>query len=329
MINLVSPLKYLYDKLNLRYTDDTKYNKLIKEYLKGDGAIKEYSNRIIFMCNGRLPHGGLTDRLCGILTTYYLAKKNNKPFFINWVSPFKLENYLEPNSYDWRIDDENINYDVKVSDLLVFSSFNPKLYWKRNVLSYLIFRKWLCQKGREKHVYTNFYFPKSRFPKLYNELFKPSELLLSEVNKHLIKLGSHYWSFSFRFCCLLGDFKDITRCTLDVESAQELINNNIKELKLLMAELPVGYKCLITSDSQIFLKNVASIDPRIYIVPGPISHIDVDNSTDHDWLKLFIDQNLIMKAEKVFLLKTGDMYKSRFAEFAALIGEKEFIYHIF
>ena len=329
-----NPLKYIYEKLNLKYCfDNAKYEELIKEYYgKHDDFPGKTDNSIIFMCDGKLYHGGLTDRLRGALTTYYLAKRLKRPFYINWTSPFKLENYLEPNSYDWRISPEQIDYDIRVSTPLVFHSYPPKRYWKRNILSSLIFVKWLANKKKTKHVYTNFHFPKNRFSELYKELFKPSNLLLEEINKHSAVLGEKYWSFSFRFCMLLGDFTDVTTVLpepLSPAKIEELINKNIKELQTWMKNLPEGYKCLVTSDSQLFLDKVAMVDSRIYIVPGKISHIDVDKSCDEAWLKTFVDQNLIMKADKVFLIKTDRMYKSGFAEYAALIGGREFIYHSF
>ena len=325
------PLRYLYNKLNLKHNDESKYNALIRKYHynRGDSIVKKAGNRVIFMCDGELYHGGLTDRIRGALTTYYLAKRFKMPFFINWISPFKLETYLEPNIYDWRISPEEIDYDIRISTPLVFHTFPPKRYWKRNLLSFYILLQWLAKKGKDKHVYTNFYFPKYRFPILYKELFRPSNILLEEINKHSVILGKNYWSFSFRFHKLLGDFNDVIGEPLSPKAAEELIYKNIKELKALIQDLPQCYKCLITSDSKIFLDKVASIDSRIYIIPGQISHIDVDKSSDNVWLKCFVDQNLIMNAEKVFLLRTGDMYKSGFAEFAALIGEKEFIYHSF
>ena len=331
MIDYIRPLRNLYNKLNLKHNDESKYNTLIKKYHHNReySIVKKTGDRIIFMCDGELHHGGLTDRMRGTLTTYYLAKRFKMPFFINWISPFKLETYLEPNIYDWRISPKEIDYDIRVSTPLVFDMFPPKRYWKNNLLNFLIFVKWLIKKGKDKHVYTNFYFPKYGFPALYKELFKPSNLLAEEINKHLVVLGKNYWSFSFRFHRLLGDFNDVIGEPLSSKAAEELIYKNIKELKTMIEGLPKGYKCFITSDSKIFLDKVASIDPRIYIVPGPISHIDVDKSSENVWLKCFVDQSLIMDAEKVFLLRTGDMYKSGFAEFAALIGEKEFIYHNF
>ena len=330
---MVSPLKYIYEKLNLKYCfDNAMYDELIKEYSKTDGITRKTDNFIIFMCDGKLYHGGLTDRLRGALTTYYLAKKLNRPFCINWTSPFELERYLEPNTYDWRISPEQIEYDIRVSTPLVFHIYPPERYWKRNIASFLIFVKWLTKRGKNKHVYTNFHFPRNRFSKLYKELFKPSKLLFEEINKHSAVLGEKYWSFSFRFCMLLGDFTDVATVVpepLSPAKREELIDKNIKELQTLMKNLPEGYKCLVTSDSQMFLDKVATIDSRIYIVPGQISHIDVDKSCDEAWLKVFVDQNLIMKADKVFLLKTDRMYKSGFAEYAALIGGKEFVYHCF
>lgn len=323
-------LEFFYHKLNLKYTYDEKlYDKLIMEYHKKKSFSKP-ADRIIFMCDGKLYHGGLTDRLRGILTTFYIAKKLKKQFFINWYYPFPLDNYLIPKYYDWRIEPNRINYDERSSFPLVFNEYPPQEYKIRNYFSYLLFVKWLFKKRKDKHVYTNFYYPKKKFPLLYDELFKPTPFLSSQINFHLRILGKHYWSFSFRFQNLLGDFNDIINGEpLDSIEAEELINKNIQEFKSIIRDLPKGYKCFITSDSQIFLNKIKKIDHRIYIVSGQIFHIDLGKGTKEGWLKLFIDQNLIMRAEKVYLLKTGKMYKSGFAEFAALIGGTEYIYHPF
>lgn len=47
------------------------------------------------------------------------------------------------------------------------------------------------------------------------------------------------------------------------------------------------------------------------------------------WLNTFLNVYLIMNAEKIYLLKTDDMYQSGFPELASIIGRKEFVVHNF
>ena len=54
------------------------------------------------MVDGKIRHGGLADRLYGILCTYSYCKSCGIDFKLYFVSPFNLSLLLQPNSYDWR-----------------------------------------------------------------------------------------------------------------------------------------------------------------------------------------------------------------------------------
>lgn len=306
-------------------------DEFIKRYYKSH-SINTIKEGVIFMCDGRKYHGGLTDRLQGILTTYYIAKKHNLSFYINWVEPFSLSDYLLPNTNkDWRISPDEIIYDARFAFPAIMS-LQPKSEKKKNKINELFFKSWFFYPKKQTHVYTNLNFANRLFPKLYKELFVPSDNLAIALKKHQDVLGEKYWSFSFRFNQLLGDFKDTIGTPLPKNEAEELIRRNIKELTELLSELPQDYKAFIACDSKSFLERVKDIDPRIYYIPGEIVHIDQMNSddkVDDIWMKTFVDQHLIMNAIRVFLLQTGNMYDSGFPRFAALIGGKEFINHKF
>lgn len=84
---------------------------MIKHYYNNISTnITPTNNEIIFTCNGFIWHGGLADRLKGAVSVYEWCKKNNKIFKINFCHPFKLENYLVPNKYNWRI--SNVQYNT-------------------------------------------------------------------------------------------------------------------------------------------------------------------------------------------------------------------------
>lgn len=309
---------------------------LFKRYKKGsrdDLYLKENYNKspvhnlkegIVCICDGSFYHGGPTDRLRGILTTFREAKRKQIPFYISWTSPFDLEDYLIPATFDWRIKPEDISKSSSQSFPLIIEDVP-------NILSWLRLKFGLFNKRKQTHVYSNGDNGIGKYAELYKELFKPSTNLQKEVDHHHNHLGNNYWAFTFRFLQLLGDFKDWSQIVLSTSEADALINKVTDELKKLIKDVPNNYKILITSDSITFLNHVRDIDERIYIVPGDVKNIDLLNGEIHEkaWMKTFVDQQLLMKASKVFLLRTGKMYKSGFPRFAAEVGGVEFIDHVF
>lgn len=294
---------------------------------KGDKPKKE---GVIFMCDGKLQHGGLTDRLRGLLTTFENARNRGLPFFINWNSPFRLEHYLQPNEINWLILPEQISYNHRYAFPVILWENATDKY--RPLANKLQLDLALVNRKKQVHVYSNSDNSKGRYASLYSKLFRPSPLLQTKLNNILDQLGPYYWSFSFRFQQLLGDFKDICGVTLSPPEQDSLINRVKLEVKQVIKELPDSYKILVASDSMRFIDAIKEIDKRIYSVEGRISHVDLYESTNDNndiWLKTFLDNHLIMGAEKVFLFKTGQMYNSGFPRFAAEVGGKPFILHEF
>ena len=64
--------------------------------------------QVICLFDGRTDHYGMTDRLRGIVSAYYVSKEMGYDFRIWFVNPFRLENYLEPNAVDWRIEPHHV-----------------------------------------------------------------------------------------------------------------------------------------------------------------------------------------------------------------------------
>ena len=298
-------------------------------YYQTDRSQKETlpDRSVVFVCDGKKRQGGLGDRLKGLLTTYGLAKQHGRPFYIYWCEPFRLEEYLCPNKIDWRVDFRLLSFSKQRSFPVVLSHRGSK--WRLCVET-LIFRCWFYGK-KELHVYTNYVFSYD-YPTLFKDLFCPSEIVDKQVDEIRKIGGGNYWSFSFRFMRLLGDFEDNRGETLPEKERPAFMDKNIAELKSLLQQLPPGYKALVTSDSITFLERAQKADERIFIVPGRVvhpDHITSNETTEGMFLKSFVDFFLIMEAEKVFLLQTGAMYKSGFPELAASLGKKEFIHHRF
>lgn len=321
-------IKY-YLKLFIYYVFKTRYP---IEWGNNDYSVKsaiEDKTRVVFLCDGYRGHGGLTDRMRGLLTTYLEAKRHNLPFFISWTKPFLLEEFLVPaGDCNWSINIDDIKYNYNDSFPVIIDVSTAQ--WKNKLKKYIF--KYCFLGKRDKLVYTNIIYEKETFPALYRELFKPSEYLQKNIDIHLKNIGERFWAYIFRFGNSFGDFRDIIGRPLVGEERLHLLEKNIMELKKLICELPKGFKALVTSDSLFFLTKVENLDSRIYVIKKKLLHVEFykeEEAEQEIWLKSFLDQNLIMKAEKVYLLRTGVMYKSGFPEFAALVGGREFVYHEF
>lgn len=276
-------------------------------------------NGIICMLDGRRFHGGITDRLRGILTTYREARKRGLPFYIYWNDPFPLSEYLEPASVDWRIEGDSISYNPSEAFPVVIED-------ETNLQSAMRMKAGLRLKFRQLHLYSNADNAIGEYAGLYRELFRPSRALQAEIDRHMAVLGEKYWSFTFRFLNLLGDFKEWERRKLSDEEAEKLMSQVIEVMKREMLELPDGYRVLVTADSRRFLDRVKDVDPRIYVVPGDVKNVDLlKGEYKGAWMKTFTDHRLIMNARRAYLVRTGRMYKSGFPRFAAEVGGAEFI----
>lgn len=315
-----------YHAYRQKFIDADPYMSLIvdKYYKKTRRALllKQY---VILMIDGKALHGGLTDRLRGCLGIYSLCKKHNIPFFINWTYPFDLRLFLKPNVYNWEINSEDIIYESPYSQPI--ATYISGLKFGETIIDkYFILRNILCSKHTQYHIYTNSIISESKWPDLFQELFKPSPVLEQALKIHKANLKDSYYSFTFRFQQLLGDFKEGKYATLEESEQENLIHKCLNELTSLISKIP-SKKVLVTSDSITFLNRLKN-NPQIYIVPGTIAHMNfqADNNT---FIKSFVDFYLIMGASKVFLMKTSDMYNSGFPRFAAQIGNKPFYIHKF
>lgn len=96
--------------------DKLKVNKLKKYYSRNNKLLGLKTKTIIYMADGKMLHGGLSDRLCGIISTYDYCIKNGIGFKIHFNSPYNLTDYLLPNRYDWTIDESQISFNLKESE---------------------------------------------------------------------------------------------------------------------------------------------------------------------------------------------------------------------
>ena len=99
-----------------------------------------------------------------------------------------------------------------------------------------------------------------------------------------------------------------------------------QQILKLRTELGINSKILLTADSKKFIDYMNRYD-FIYVVPGEIAHVDNSHETNRQiYMKTFLDMFMLSKAEVIYQLHTGDMYRnSAFARQAALLGRKRYV----
>lgn len=299
---------------------------LMKYYSDDAPRATNTSRQIIFMSDGRRCHGGLADRLRCIATVYKYCQNHGVDFRINFTSPFMLDEYLEPNEYDWRINPSDISYNKADSHPVYMYTSGDKgereMRFQRRVAE-----KLLRQPYRQLHVYSTFYYEDAHFADIFHHLFRPVPKVAQAVDEQLRQLGGDgkYVSISARFMELLGDFREPGKAKiLSPDEQQALLDRCVAQVAEIRKREPSVERILVTSDSMRFLDACRRFD-YVYVIPGEILHVDIHDNSKHDHhLKTFVDFFAIAHARKSYLLLTGDMYRSSFSMRASQIGRHDF-----
>lgn len=312
--------KCIGENLYILLTSKLSYYRFLSKYYTRNNEIKNVKPYVIYMADGRVIHGGLVDRLRAMVTLYVFSKKKGIDFKIHFSSPFSLSDYLEPNLYNWQINDNNISYNSCVSKAIVVKS--NRIDEDKNLENRL---------GKDigtvqLHVYTNAFSKSIDFKKEFAELFKPSDALNEAIAVNLSRLSNDYVSITFRFQQLLGDFKEGNYRILDDSDKTKLIGRCDHFVNEVRQKHSTINKILITSDSSSYLKHVKEKYDFVYIIPGEVLHVDyTDNDSDLAYMKSFVDLFMLSRAKKLYNFSTGAMYRdSGFAAFAATIGGKPY-----
>lgn len=275
--------------------------------------------QIICMYDGRMDHGGIADRLRGVVSSYDVAKRMGYDFRIFFDHPFLLEDYLVPATVDWRITKEELCYNPEDAEAM-FCGSNGTLvepFFQR-----LWFKKRFREAHKQLHVYTNaLLLPRSkRYGELFRELFRPSERLEQALARYSEPLKGGYVTVSLRFIGLLDDFTERDGKHISAEEQQQLMDRCVAQIRKLYDRMGEKKRVLLTSDSTRFLKYAAEQLDFVYYIPGDVVHIDYQDQTPDDInMKLFVDMLLISRADEAWLLQTDKMYNSGFPRRAAQI----------
>jgi hypothetical protein len=287
---------------------------------------KQYKKEIIIIFDGKFQHGGLVDRLKGIVSFYQIAKKTNADFKIFFNNPFELSWFLEPNSYDWTTTKSDLKWNPFDTKMLYFMDdfdSNPlQIISESNKKKFIVFANIDYSKTINPTLDT--LQLNENWKKDFNELFKKSDYLDSKLNA--LNLKNNRIAIHTRFTNVLGDFKDTTKNEVSNSRKNQICN----DLKIEISEIEnqnTDKKIYVFSDSIRFL-NYIKKSTNYIVIEGIPQHIDFDKNrkteTDNH-LKTFIDFFALAYSKKIYLLKTKEMYNSAFSKYAAIVGGNEFI----
>lgn len=292
---------------------------LLKYYLFHNTRVSKNVD-YIFMADGKMVHGGLFDRIKGAVSVYALSRVQEKSFGIYFNKPFELSKYLQPASYNWIIDENDLIYCYPTSRPVIAYSEN------RNP------KRLLKNRTGQIHFYfggdildhiNQVYHTSFDWKVLFHELFQPTKYLGDYVMKIKTSLNKDYYVAHFRFQNLLGDNLESSAYKVLNDSGKlELVDACINAMERLLDVVNVhNMKIIVMSDSMIFLDIVRRRIPKVLVLDGFVKHIDTATSMDDDDnLKLFGDMYIIAGARKVFSIVGKGLYSSAFPEYSAKIG---------
>lgn len=315
---MINHLKRLYYKLmnpiRLYRSAKRQERELKDKYYHAHDSKKVQQPSFVFMVDGRSTHGGLSDRLRAMVTIYTYCKERNIPFYIHHVYPFKLEDYLNPNKVQWVAGEDDISYDPDKALPALLNSHEIDYAFHKLILDQLV------RKGKQIHIYSNSRLYDEYFSENFQTLFKPSSKLQAEIEHNLEGFNSQpYVAMVFRFQQLLGDFKEWGNPPLPESDRKKLINKCIAKLEEVHSQRCPGKQVLVTSDSVTFLHAVNKLE-YVHIIPGKVVHIDFTQGEKEDvYLKSFIDFFMVANAERVFMLRTDNMFHTHFPHRASMV----------
>jgi len=322
MLSFLTTEKLFYEIIK-RATEIYLPFRLNRDYNAKSFHKSKYPKQVIYMADGKARHGGLSDRLRAIVSLFESSIETQSQFKIFFTNPFRLENFLVVNHYDWVVSQNDIIYSkINSKPIVVYSTLTEtssamQAYKEKERVE----NKIKNNKQIQLHFYSNVGYGDSNFKKNFDYLFKPSPSLQFQLDLNLSLIGTNYISIVFRFQNLLGDFFEGNYPVLkSTEDKEILISKCINAISKIHNDNPETKKILVTSDSDSFINAVNNIS-YIYTIPGKIVHMDyTDGASDEVYMKSFVDLFMLSKSEKVYLVRTPLMLKSGFAYRASLLG---------
>lgn len=309
----------------------------IKRYL---WPLPRFKREVVVMVDGKLAHGGLTDRFRNILSIYSYCKTNDIPFKVYYNYPVPLTYFLVPNEYDWVISSNDISYHILDSQEIVLyvrdlpgageGNTSQAREYNNNLHLSALNKEFLKKRRCQYRIYGNAFFALGQYRSLFSDLFKPSAYLAKRIETLRNSFSEPYESVTLRFQMLLGDLEEGNFEVLGQQQQEDLIEKCIKKIdELWRNNFFSTPKILVTSDSSRFVSRI-SLNEYVYTIPGKMEHMDYTRNPDLEMnAKPFLDLFLLMQSKRLSQLITGKMYKSGFPAFAAELGGRPYVEIVF
>ena len=268
---------------------------------------------------------GLADRLRGVTSVYEVCKEMGVSFKLHFKVPNMID-YLEPNQYNWVIDDKELCYDTQYTYPCTLLTFHANLNSKLQSFAHkTILKHYIKKPYQQIHVHTNMVASEKEYGQLFKELFKPTPLLQEQLDIHLPNLGGEkaYIAMVYRFRQLLGDLKDGGE-RLPEEQREGYLARAIKCVEREHDKRP-NERILVTSDSKTFISRIKEL-PYVYTLPGEVVHMGVTtDASKMTYLKSFLDYYMLSYAHTVISVRDKKMYHSGFALRAAMLNDAKYM----
>jgi hypothetical protein len=275
--------------------------------------------------------GGWGDRLRGITSTYILAVLLQRQFVIDMQYPCDLSNFLLPNLINWMptVDIEQGENVLKLdlirnqhkSDPLDLSSKNLSEIWLKydNIflttngdhITPILKNRFFSSIISELNIRSNESTQQLLFPFLFELLFKPTAIVIDQLDRLLLKQSLHFNQSIICMHIRTGqnptvpkDMKILFRDSI-AHDMMTFIDKNLSSPSSLI---------FITSDSNQIQEEISKHygNDRILSISGPIIHIDRYNTKKdsnqtlcHGFLKVISDFYFLGECDTLVKARSG------------------------
>ena len=215
-------------------------------------------NTLYFIIDSDIKHPGLVDRLKAIIGLFYVAKQNGFEFKVVFKHPFKLEDYLIMNHYDWIADESDLSYSLQNTRLIAYNGSGKIPYLRKNIKQYHVY----CYIGYDILSSNNVADSDTVWCSLFHELFRPSSSLQHNLDYYSCKYVD-YVAVHLRFVNALEKFEGDQFNVLSEDKRENLIQRCLNGIKQIQEENPLKKVMVFSCDcfgwnnwSYIFYKTI-------------------------------------------------------------------------
>jgi len=270
-------------------------------------------NTLYFIIDPHISHPGLCDRYKAIVGCFYIALKNGFDFKIIFDSPFKLDDYLDINDYDWKADWTDLSFSLRNSRVIPYNGGGKIPRLNKAIKQYHVY-SYIGYDILETNHIDNY---RLIWGNLFNRLFIPKDFLSRIIEESGFKQND-YVAVHLRFVNALERFEENQFNVLSEDKKENLINRCLDGIKRVINDNK-GKKIVVFSDSRVFLSRVGELP--VYVLDGKTGHISFEHDKDVV-TKTFIDFYMISNAERIYMIKASEIYTSAFPYYATLAGYK-------